>query len=124
MFLSGPQDGRYQQAISFSINSVNSDLRSPVKKICLRISSSMTKHSSKWLSNKGTLSSDRTIELLTKAAHDVFGDCETSGVPVAALCGSLGRDYDKIYAHGISSIMTTVDGPMPLKDALDNAEDL
>jgi len=45
-------------------------------------------------------------------------------VPVAALCGSLGRDYDKIYAHGISSIMTTVDGPMPLKDALDNAEDL
>ena len=46
------------------------------------------------------------------------------GVPVAALCGSLGRDYDKIYAHGISSIMTTVDGPMPLKEALDNAEDL
>ncbi len=45
-------------------------------------------------------------------------------VPVAALCGSLGPDYDKIYEHGISSIMTTVDGPMPLKDALDNAEDL
>ncbi|SFG77264.1 glycerate kinase family protein [Oribacterium sp. WCC10] len=45
-------------------------------------------------------------------------------VPVAALCGSLGPDYEKIYEHGISSIMTTVDGPMPLKDALDNAEDL
>ncbi len=45
-------------------------------------------------------------------------------VPVAALCGSLGRDYEKIYAHGISSIMTTVDGPMPLKEALDNAEEL
>ena len=45
-------------------------------------------------------------------------------VPVAALCGSLGRDYDKIYAHGIDSIMTTVDGPMPLEEALSNAEEL
>ena len=45
-------------------------------------------------------------------------------VPVAALCGGLGPDYEKIYAHGISSIMTTVDGPMPLKEALDNANEL
>ena len=45
-------------------------------------------------------------------------------VPVAALCGGLGPDYEKIYAHGISSIMTTVDGPMPLKEALDNATEL
>ena len=45
-------------------------------------------------------------------------------VPVAALCGGLGPDYEKIYAHGISSIMTTVDGPMPLKEALDHASEL
>lgn len=45
-------------------------------------------------------------------------------VPVAALCGGLGRDYEKIYAHGIRSIMTTVDGPMPLREALDNASEL
>ena len=45
-------------------------------------------------------------------------------VPVAALCGGLGPDYEKIYAHGIHSIMTTVDGPMPLKEALDNASEL
>ena len=45
-------------------------------------------------------------------------------VPVAALCGGLGPDYEKIYAHGIRSIMTTVDGPMPLKEALDNASEL
>ena len=32
---------------------------------------------------KGTLTSDQTIELLTKAAEEVFGRCETSGVPVA-----------------------------------------
>lgn len=45
-------------------------------------------------------------------------------VPVAALCGGLGPDYEKIYAHGIRSIMTTVDGPMPLKEALENASEL
>ena len=45
-------------------------------------------------------------------------------VPVAALCGGLGPDYEKIYAHGIRSIMTTVDGPMPLKEALDNTSEL
>lgn len=45
-------------------------------------------------------------------------------VPVAALCGGLGPDYEKIYAHGIRSIMTTVDGPMPVKEALDNASEL
>lgn len=45
-------------------------------------------------------------------------------VPVVALCGGLGPDYEKIYAHGIRSIMTTVDGPMPLKEALDNAYEL
>ena len=45
-------------------------------------------------------------------------------VPVGALCGGLGPDYEKIYAHGIRSIMTTVDGPMPLKEALDNASEL
>lgn len=32
---------------------------------------------------KGTLSSDQTIELLGKAAREVFGECETAGVPVA-----------------------------------------
>lgn len=45
-------------------------------------------------------------------------------VPVAALCGGLGKDYEKIYEHGIDSIMTTVDGPMPLQEALDKAEEL
>ncbi len=34
-------------------------------------------------SYKGSLTSEQTIELLTKAAHEVFGDCETFGVPVA-----------------------------------------
>lgn len=32
---------------------------------------------------KGSLSSDMTAALLTKAAHEVFGDCECIGVPMA-----------------------------------------
>lgn len=32
---------------------------------------------------KGSLSSRRTAELLTKAAHEVFGECECIGVPIA-----------------------------------------
>jgi len=45
-------------------------------------------------------------------------------IPVTALCGGLGEGYDQIYEHGIDSIMTTVDGPMSLSKALDNAEEL
>ena len=32
---------------------------------------------------KGSLTSEQTIVLLTKAAHEVFGACKTSGIPVA-----------------------------------------
>jgi glycerate kinase len=45
-------------------------------------------------------------------------------IPVTALCGGLGEGYEQIFEHGIDSIMTTVDGPMPLSEALDRAEEL
>ena len=45
-------------------------------------------------------------------------------VPAVALCGGLGKGYADIYEHGIDSIMTTVDGPMELSEALDRAEEL
>ena len=45
-------------------------------------------------------------------------------IPVTALCGGLGKGYEQIYEHGIDSIMTTVDSPMPLAKALEKAEDL
>lgn len=59
-----------------------------------------------------------------KVMQGVGDRSKRKGVPVIALCGGLGKDYEKIYDHGIDSIMTTVDGPMTLKDALDNAEEL
>ena len=46
------------------------------------------------------------------------------GVIAVGLSGSLGRDAWKIYEHGIASLMTTVDAPMPLEEALGRAEEL
>lgn len=59
-----------------------------------------------------------------KVMQGVGDRSKKQDVPVVALCGGLGKDYEKIYEHGIDSIMTTVDGPMPLQEALDKAEEL
>ena len=59
-----------------------------------------------------------------KVMQGVGDRAKKYGIPVAALCGGLGKGYDQIYEHGIDSIMTTVDGPMPLSKALENAEEL
>lgn len=59
---------------------------------------------------KGSLTSEQTIELLTKAAKEVFGDCETEGVPVAD--GGEGT-VDAIVAAEKGEIVTcTVHGPL------------
>lgn len=49
---------------------------------------------------------------------------KAKGVPAVGLSGSLGRDADHIFDYGIESLMTTVDGPMPLEEALGRAEEL
>ena len=46
------------------------------------------------------------------------------GVVAVGLSGSLGRDAGRIFDHGIASLMTTVDAPMPLEEALGRAEEL
>ncbi len=46
------------------------------------------------------------------------------GVVAVGLSGSLGRDAARIFDHGIASLMTTVDAPMPLEEALGRAEEL
>ena len=46
------------------------------------------------------------------------------GVPAVALCGSLGPGYESIYEHGITSLMTTVDAPMTLEEAMEHAAEL
>lgn len=46
------------------------------------------------------------------------------GVVAVGLSGSLGPGAARIFDHGIAALMTTVDAPMPLQEALDRAEEL
>lgn len=59
---------------------------------------------------KGTLSSTQTIELLTKAAKEVFGECECGGVPVAD--GGEGTTDAVIAAACGEMIRVKVHGPL------------
>ena len=59
---------------------------------------------------KGSLSSKQTIELLTKAAREVFGECETVGVPVAD--GGEGTVDAIVEAENGEMIRLKVHGPM------------
>ena len=59
-----------------------------------------------------------------KVMQGVGERSKAKGVPAVGLCGSLGKGADQIFDHGIVSLMTTVDAPMPLQDALDRAEEL
>ena len=59
---------------------------------------------------KGSLTSEQTAALLTKAANEVFGECETSGVPVAD--GGEGTVDAVIAAEHGEKITLTVHGPV------------
>lgn len=59
-----------------------------------------------------------------KVMQGVGDRAKAQSIPVVALCGGLGKGYEDIYTHGVESILTTVDGPMPLSQALAEAEDL
>lgn len=59
---------------------------------------------------KGTLSSQQTVELLTKAAQEVFLSCECTGVPVAD--GGEGTTDAVITATGGERIPVRVHGPL------------
>ena len=59
---------------------------------------------------KGTLSSDQTIELLTRAAKEVFGEVECAGVAVAD--GGEGTTDAVIAAENGEKIHVSVHGPL------------
>ena len=59
-----------------------------------------------------------------KVLKGVGERAQRQGIPAVALCGSLGGGYEKIFGHGISSIMTTVDRPMTIEEAMARAEEL
>ena len=59
-----------------------------------------------------------------KVLQGVGERAKAAGVPAVALCGSLGPGAENIYEHGIETLFTTVDAPMPLNEALDHAEEM
>ena len=59
-----------------------------------------------------------------KVMQGVGERAKANGVCAVGLSGSLGKDADRIFDHGIDSLMTTVDAPMPLEEALGRAEEL
>ena len=59
-----------------------------------------------------------------KVLNGVGERAKRQGIPAVALCGSLGEGYEKIFEHGISSIMTTVDRPMTIGEAMERVEEL
>ncbi len=50
--------------------------------------------------------------------------CKKHKVPCYAIVGSLGKEYQEMYNHGITSIMTCVDSVMELDVAIENANQL
>jgi glycerate kinase len=59
-----------------------------------------------------------------KVMQGVGERAKAKGIPVLGLSGSLGKNALDICEHGVSSLMTTVNSPMTLEEALLNAEDL
>ena len=59
-----------------------------------------------------------------KVMQGVGLHAKARGIPVLGLTGSLGKNAMDICNYGVSSLMTTIDAPMPLSEALERAEEL
>lgn len=59
-----------------------------------------------------------------KVAYGVGTLCKESGVPCVAIVGGMGENAQVMYEHGITTIMTTVNGIMEIEEAVERAEEL
>ena len=59
-----------------------------------------------------------------KVMQGVGMRCKAQKIPAAAIVGSMGKGAEDIFDYGIDSIITTVNRPMALTEALDKAEEL
>ena len=59
-----------------------------------------------------------------KVMQGVGRRCLRQGVPAVAIVGSMGDGAEQIFDYGIESMITTVNGVMPLEEALERAEEL
>ena len=59
-----------------------------------------------------------------KVIQGVGERSKAKGAVCVGLSGSLGRDANRIFDHGVESLITSVDSPMPLEEAISRAEEL
>lgn len=59
-----------------------------------------------------------------KVMQGVGMHCRKLGIPATAVVGSMGPGAEQLYEYGIDSIITTVNGIMPLDEAIERAEEL
>lgn len=59
-----------------------------------------------------------------KVMQGVGVHCKRQGIPAVAIVGSMGQGAEDIFDYGIDSMITTVNGIMPLDEALERAEEL
>lgn len=59
-----------------------------------------------------------------KAVGGIAKRCAKRGVPVIALCGSIGEGAAALYGCGVDSIASSVCSPMDVKEAMSRAEEL
>lgn len=59
-----------------------------------------------------------------KVMQGVGMHCRKLGIPATAVVGSMGPGAEQLYEYGIDSIITTVNGIMPLDEAMERAEEL
>lgn len=59
-----------------------------------------------------------------KVPSGVGERCKKASVPAVAIVGGLLDGYQEIYQHGICSVVTTVNGIMPLEQAIEESESL
>lgn len=59
-----------------------------------------------------------------KTPYGVSKIAKKTNIPVVALAGSLGHDYQKLYDKGFDAIFSIIDSPMKLDEAIDKTEEL
>lgn len=67
------------------------------------------------------------IDSQTEYGKTPFGVAQIANqknIPVVALAGSLGHDYSKLYDKGFAAILSIIDEPMELEEAIEKTEEL
>jgi glycerate kinase len=59
-----------------------------------------------------------------KTPLGIAQEAKRAGVPAVALAGSLGKGIEALYPHGLSAMLSMVNRPMSLQEAMLNAESL